>query len=255
MRWPSSRRSPRSASAARPTDYDVDGKRVFRKGSPGTGMTYGQAAQRAIELGGKYDGHELPKDINPMTHGLGNRDRRHGPGRRGQGQPAGDGRACRLCRGVRADRARSGNRQVRDHRLPGRGRLRHGHPSRGPGNADQERRGAGLRRRRHSNASSTTRRTACPPASGSTRPSRRPMAMWRGASAPARWTSPILPARWAPRASASRCWVAPPRRVLCAISEAIGGHVFNRTPVVPDMILNHLAGRPQSHGPLQVNCQ
>ena len=30
-------------------------------------MTYGQAAQRAIELGGKYDGHELPKDINPMT--------------------------------------------------------------------------------------------------------------------------------------------------------------------------------------------
>ncbi len=43
--------------------------------------------------------------------------------------------------------------------------------------------------------------------------------------------------------------------VLCAISEAIGGHVFNRTPVVPDMILNHLAGRPQSHGPLQVNCQ
>jgi xanthine dehydrogenase molybdenum-binding subunit len=43
--------------------------------------------------------------------------------------------------------------------------------------------------------------------------------------------------------------------VLCAISEAIGGHVFNRTPVVPDMILNHLAGRPQAHGPLQVNCQ
>ncbi len=30
-------------------------------------MTYAKAAQRAIELGGKYDGHELPKDINPMT--------------------------------------------------------------------------------------------------------------------------------------------------------------------------------------------
>jgi CO/xanthine dehydrogenase Mo-binding subunit len=43
--------------------------------------------------------------------------------------------------------------------------------------------------------------------------------------------------------------------VLCAISEAIGGHVFNRTPVVPDMILNQLAGRGPAHGPLQVNCQ
>jgi hypothetical protein len=42
---------------------------------------------------------------------------------------------------------------------------------------------------------------------------------------------------------------------LCALSEAIGGHVFNRTPVVPDMILNHLADQPQAHGVLQVNCQ
>jgi hypothetical protein len=39
------------------------------------------------------------------------------------------------------------------------------------------------------------------------------------------------------------------------MSEALGGHVFNRTPVVPDMILNHLAGRPPAHGPLQVYCQ
>ena len=30
-------------------------------------MTLGQAAQKAIELGGKYDGHEPPKDINAMT--------------------------------------------------------------------------------------------------------------------------------------------------------------------------------------------
>ena len=30
-------------------------------------MTLAKAAQRAIELGGDYDGHELPKDINPFT--------------------------------------------------------------------------------------------------------------------------------------------------------------------------------------------
>ena len=41
-------------------------ERVARKGG-GAGMTLAQAAQRAIELGGKYDGHELPKDINAFT--------------------------------------------------------------------------------------------------------------------------------------------------------------------------------------------
>jgi xanthine dehydrogenase molybdenum-binding subunit len=30
-------------------------------------MTYAQAATRAIALGGKYDGHELPADIHPFT--------------------------------------------------------------------------------------------------------------------------------------------------------------------------------------------
>ena len=30
-------------------------------------MSLAQAAQRAIDLGGRYDGHELPEDINKMT--------------------------------------------------------------------------------------------------------------------------------------------------------------------------------------------
>ena len=41
--------------------------------------------------------------------------------------------------------------------------------------------------------------------------------------------------------------------LLCAISDAMGGHYFNRTPVVSDMIVNAMAGRPQSHRDLQVN--
>jgi xanthine dehydrogenase molybdenum-binding subunit len=41
--------------------------------------------------------------------------------------------------------------------------------------------------------------------------------------------------------------------LLCAISDAIGGHTFNRIPVMPDHIVNALAGRAQSHKPLQVN--
>ena len=51
----------------RPEDYDVGNERVFRKGSPGRGLTFAQAAERAIQLGGTYDGHELPKEINAMT--------------------------------------------------------------------------------------------------------------------------------------------------------------------------------------------
>ena len=66
MRKRSCRRSRRRISAARPSDYDVANERVFRKGG-GRGMSLADAAKRAIALGGKYDGHEVPKDVNPFT--------------------------------------------------------------------------------------------------------------------------------------------------------------------------------------------
>jgi CO/xanthine dehydrogenase Mo-binding subunit len=49
-----------------PDDYDVANERVFRKGG-GAGMSLARAAERAIALAGKYDGHELPKEINAYT--------------------------------------------------------------------------------------------------------------------------------------------------------------------------------------------
>ena len=42
---------------------------------------------------------------------------------------------------------------------------------------------------------------------------------------------------------------------LSAVSDALGGHLFNRVPVVPDMIVNAASKRPQSYKPLQTNCQ
>ncbi len=48
-----------SASAYRVANERVSG--------PGGSMTLAQVARRAIELGGRYDGHELPEDINPFT--------------------------------------------------------------------------------------------------------------------------------------------------------------------------------------------
>ena len=43
--------------------------------------------------------------------------------------------------------------------------------------------------------------------------------------------------------------------LLSAISDALGGVYFNRTPVVPDMIINALADQPQSYKPLQIASQ
>ena len=47
-----------------PDGFQVANGRVYRGGQS---MTFAQAAERAIEMGGKYDGHELPEDINEMT--------------------------------------------------------------------------------------------------------------------------------------------------------------------------------------------
>ena len=51
----------------RPEDYEVAAEQVYRRGNRGRRLTFAQAAERAIALGGKFDGHELPEDINPFT--------------------------------------------------------------------------------------------------------------------------------------------------------------------------------------------
>jgi xanthine dehydrogenase molybdenum-binding subunit len=48
----------------KPEQYEVANERVFHGGRS---LTLAQAAQRAIQLGGKYDGHERPEDINKFT--------------------------------------------------------------------------------------------------------------------------------------------------------------------------------------------
>jgi CO/xanthine dehydrogenase Mo-binding subunit len=47
-----------------PEAYKIADERIV---GPGGSMTLAQAAQKAIELGGKYDGHELPDNINAWT--------------------------------------------------------------------------------------------------------------------------------------------------------------------------------------------
>ena len=49
------------------SDYEVGGERVYRRGNRSQGLSFARVAERAIALGGTYDGHELPEDINAMT--------------------------------------------------------------------------------------------------------------------------------------------------------------------------------------------
>jgi xanthine dehydrogenase molybdenum-binding subunit len=49
-----------------PENYDVGNERVFRKGGSPS-MTLAQVAQKAVQMGGIYDGHEVNPDVNRFT--------------------------------------------------------------------------------------------------------------------------------------------------------------------------------------------
>ena len=48
-------------------EYEIDGARVFRSDNADLGMSYGEAAALAIETGGNYSGESFPEDIHPIT--------------------------------------------------------------------------------------------------------------------------------------------------------------------------------------------
>ncbi|MDX1566582.1 MAG: xanthine dehydrogenase family protein molybdopterin-binding subunit [Longimicrobiales bacterium] len=50
-----------------PDAYEIEGGRVFQRGNRSRGISFARAAELAIEMGGRYDGSELPEDIHSMT--------------------------------------------------------------------------------------------------------------------------------------------------------------------------------------------
>jgi CO/xanthine dehydrogenase Mo-binding subunit len=48
-------------------DYDIGEEKVFLKSDSSKHLTYAQAAQRAIALGGRFSGQDIPEDLNTMT--------------------------------------------------------------------------------------------------------------------------------------------------------------------------------------------
>lgn len=51
----------------KPEDYELKNQRVAAKHDAAKSMSFADAAKRAIALGGKYSGHDAPKNLNPMT--------------------------------------------------------------------------------------------------------------------------------------------------------------------------------------------
>jgi CO/xanthine dehydrogenase Mo-binding subunit len=233
-------------------DYDIGGERVFLKSDPTKGLTYAQAAQRAIELGGKFDGHEVPNDLNVMT-------KASAAGVAGTGLVgvAKDnlprvGTVPALAAGfieIELDRE-TGKFEILDYvGVADCGTVLH--PQ---GLSHQIKSGAvmGL-------GLAATERHIYDPQNGL--PGNVGLLQAKPVSyldVPA-----TMQTAWIDIADAQNpvgakgigepvqgCAAA---ALLCAISEALGGHYFNRTPVMPDMIVNAAAKREQSHKPLQVN--
>jgi xanthine dehydrogenase molybdenum-binding subunit len=235
-----------------PDDYDIGGERVFAKADQSKGLTYAQAAQRAIELGGKFAGHEVPGDLNALT-------KASAAGVAGTGLigVAKDnlprtGTVPALAAGfieIELD-TETGKFEILDYiGVADCGTVLH--PQ---GLAHQIKSGAvmgiGL---------AVTERHIYDPQNGL--PGNVSLLQAKPVSyldVPA-----TMQTAWVDIADEQNpvgakgigepvqgCAAA---ALLCAISDALGGHYFNRTPVMPDMIVNAAANRAQSHGPLQVN--
>jgi CO/xanthine dehydrogenase Mo-binding subunit len=235
-----------------PDDYEIGGERVFAKADNAKGLTYAQAAQRAIELGGKFDGHENPTDINPMTAAAA--ASLAGTGLIGVARdnlPLTAGPAAFVAGFMQIELdVETGKFDIVDYvAVADCGTVIH--PQ---GLATQIKGGAvmgfGL---------ATLERQIYDPQNGL--PGNVGLYQAKPASyldVPATMTTDAVD-QPDPQSPLGTKGIGEPvmgagaTALLCAISDALGGHYFNRVPVTPDQIVNALAKRPQSHQPLQVN--
>ncbi|MFO7275726.1 MAG: xanthine dehydrogenase family protein molybdopterin-binding subunit [Pseudomonadota bacterium] len=236
-----------------PDDYDVDGSRVFQKSNPSRGLGYGEAAQRAIDLGGRYSGHELPQDIHPITRA--SASALAGTGLIGVAKdtlPGGATAAFAVAFAKVEVDLETGQHRILEFLTVGDcGRVIHpmGLATQLKGGSVQ---GFGLACLEHivydpqnGLPANVGLYQAKPPT-------------YLDVPAEMQWDAVDKPDPTSPlgtKGIGEPPMGAAAAALLCAISQALGGHVFNRTPVLPDMIINVAAGRSQSHKPLQVHTQ
>lgn len=233
-------------------DYDIGEERVFRKSDTAVFITYAQAATLAISLGGKFSGQTVPEDINVMT-------RRSVEGLVGTGligvakdNLVKDGTVPALAAGfiqIELD-VETGKFAILDYLgVADCGTVLHPQGLAGQikGGAIMGFGMAGFERHVYDPQNGL-------PAAVSLHQAKIPTIL---DVAPAMgWAAVDLPD---PQNPVGAKGIGEPIQgcaaaaLVCAISDALGGHYFNRVPITADMIVNAAAGRPQSHAPLQTN--
>ena len=237
-----------------PEDYELGGERVFRTDDPDTGLSFAEAAQRAIDLGGRFSGEEAPDDIFFVTQaavaGLA------GTGLVGVARdnldPADHVPALAVGFMTIELDTETGKWEILDYLgVADCGTVLHpmGLATQIRGGAVQ---GVGM---------AALERTVYDPQNGL--PAN--IGIYQ-AKPPSYLDLPTqMDVAWVdqpdPDSPVGSKGIGEPllgcaaSALLCAISDALGGTHFNRTPVVPDMIINAVAGREATHAPLAVKTQ
>jgi CO/xanthine dehydrogenase Mo-binding subunit len=235
-----------------PDQYDVADERVYDQGNAARGMTYAELAVKAIELGGEYSGQSYPDDIHEITQ-------RAVQGIAGTGL-VGVAKDNLSVRGTVPGLAvafaeieldlETGKHEIVEylavaecgtvvHPLWLAGQLRGG-AFWGFGMASLERHVYDPQNGLPANVGYYQ----CKPPSYLDVPSE----MGWTAVDKADPDNPI-----GARGIGEPAMGCATAAVMCALSDALGGHLFNRTPVTPDIVLNHLSGNGQAFGPLAIN--
>ncbi len=235
-----------------PDDYEIGGERVFQSNNPGQGLTYAQAAQRAITMGGSYSGMEYPDDINPTTQrsvqglqgtGLIGVAKDNIPG---QGEPP--GLQVGFCE-IELD-VETGKWQILDYAMVADcGTVVH------PKNFENAMRGgyiwgvglAALERHVYDPQNGL-------PANVGLYQSKPPT--YKDVSLNTKMAAVNIPDPQNPvgaRGIGEPTQGAAAAALASAISDALDGHLFNTAPTTTDMIINHLAGNTYSSKTLKTN--
>ena len=237
-----------------PGDYDIGNESVFARANPSRRLTYAAAARRAVQLGGRFSGQEVPDDINPMTAraveviagtGLIGVARDNIPK---------NGTVPALATGfieIELD-VETGQFEIIDYLgVADCGTVLHpqGLSAQIKGGAVMGFGMASLERHVYDTHYGL------------------PGTVGFHQTKPPTYLDVPLEMQWSavgiadPQSPVGVKGIGEPTMgcaaaaLLCAISDALGGHYFNRSPIVPDMVVNAASGQAQSHSALQVHAQ
>ena len=237
-----------------PDGYDVGDEAVFARGNPSRRISYARAAERAVELGGRFSGMEVPEDLNDITKASVRNLAGSGLIGVARDNLPRDGTVPALAAGfieIELD-VETGTFEILDYLgVADCGTVVHpqGLAAQVKGGAVMGFGMAALERHvydtRYGVAGNIGFHQTKPPS-------------YLDVPSHLDWDATDIAD---PQNPVGAKGVGEPlmgcaaAALLCAISDALGGHYFNRTPIVPDMIVNAVAAQAQSHRPLQVNTQ